>query len=1496
MPLGNSVINLAVNVRDNDVDSLRRSLSNVKDKLNDVSKANLAASQAAEKSSRSHEDLAQSAGEASGGLGILQSQLLSTAAAQEALEDSSEDLADALDGLEGQSEAKALDAITQGIQRNIDSIESLDDTDAEILNDFNTGELKDFLRVAGDASDADEALDRLLSSRNLDFSTDEIEDIRSVLYSILSAGDDANFRDLFGEGAPKEVERAASEAKEAFDAAGDFERADIDIIESLDDDQFERFKQLAGLSGDISRGTAFDGWGDIDSASFEEIDRLASNIDESFRNLSEHTDEISDLDQSELSGLLRMVSGVRTNTVGGKPLDPTADIEDELKFSPHTMYELSNVQGIDTFEELLNSDLDDVESRLDAGLLPAGDEGRFEDLVDNDTFPDLMQRDLEDADIDTVDEFFQKSDRELLTVSAMMDRSALADATPAEMRRAVFENLKQTDKVGAGESGMERGRLERLLRPIGTHPDIRPESESGSDAVQQLQQFAGQNQTVARILRGIEESDAFGLGDIGPDLRQLQAMADENSRLDEILSSDDINNVNQLINFFENNVSGDESELIERAAAGEFTDTFGDLERHTDNIPGVETASDVQETIKDRMNLSQSRGESGKGLKSMQAEVLSNLVGDMKSSLPGDTKGLSADVPMSREVLEMGLMQELMESQSDERREAIQNLLQNIYTGQITTGDEISPSMLQNDQMFEEQFAPAVSRALPDDLDDDTKSAIAQRFRETNAPLTEFIGEDSARGISGTVDEVLEMEGFSGDKQNILTESTEGIERAIRDVLFTTGTQAAPNVIGGLELTEEDIDNLFPNRDALTETQAIEDRDVVPGTNVSRARYSAVQSHLDDLQDTIEKYDEIEEKQRLLFGTAGSQTFTGRRREPGVMSAILGATPVFAKGLNNIDGVGVNATRATSKMSDVLKNTREKFSVLDPIIDATSVNLGAFNVRVGSMIGLVSRLTALLGPAISGLVGLAGAALTASAAFGSFLAVGALDLLDQMERSMAGVSNRQEAVEELTENIREMAEEALTPLSNATLADGRDGTQAFIDTIRGGIRILNRFARVMAAVVSMPVVVEQFGRLADVLFGSGDSELIENLREATELGLPIFMDMLIGLITQLDDFIAYGSKIANELGPPFLNFLGNVKPILALLIAFGTGFAKMLLFLANNAAVAISTLIALGDAIPLVDINQTAVALGGLVAALKSVSVAARLAGFSMSLLSMSTYTVVAALLLLIDTIKIFLPGQESMIQQAIDAESAFGRLAAATAQLIVTIGALTAAYSVLQATFVAGGVIGTLATIATKASVAAQILYGFGAALASLTSFGMLGLVAKWIGGAILTGLVTAGKAALGLVTAFVSIKAAILLVVAILADFVVYLVTGESAAERLLRKLEQITGIDAFGGLADDIQWVYSKVVQIHSELAAMHQEFLNGPIARTLRGGPRERNVVDKIGARKADRTGVPGGGNQTAKVEVNVDASRSQGDLERMIGNQVSTILRHNITGR
>lgn len=890
-------------------------------------------------------------------------------------------------------------------------------------------------------------------------------------------------------------------------------------------------------------------------------------------------------------------------------------------------------------------------------------------------------------------------------------------------------------------------------------------SDTGVDPRDVISQQVDDDQLASNL------TDLVDLMDANDEIRRALVQSDSISEAASMVDSVDADNLRQLDRAIQNHGEG----------LTEFTSDSGNFLQHLEQF---DSKSEVQQAV---------GRELGDSITQYQNEVLSETLMQLDTMFDPDRTGTDMrDLMATQDTIEMGLIGQLMDADSPDRQKEIGNLLEQLYAGEL--GIESPQSLLQSDEFLGIGESGARSGTLLEDL----QSRLARQFPEKEA---RSMAEDAVRQIgqtpgvssiadltdpdqAGTVTEVVgdaidpamyeqfpDATRVVGDE---LGESLRSHQRLLAD-------RAAPGLMPGLMGTDD------------TNIHSL----LFGGPRGGAADGNQIQSHLNQVNEALDGVREAQDAatvtRRLGVG--------GRRR--GLFGYILyGADGMLTR-------AGHGAPRHMDRIRRGLETTTNRYQDLLPLLEATSIRLGSVNVNFESMGVMLFKLTAMLGPPIAALLGLASAALTAAGALGAFTAVGAIGFLQQMEDEMAGVNDRQEAMGELMETIKDMAWEATQPLQEARLADGRSGERLFVDALRGVLVLLNRISEVLAHIVELDVFSEELDRLTTAIFEQGEGDWMEGLGSAVERVLPLITDLAIAVINGLPHFIAFATYITEALGEDALYAAQDLSDALSLISMYGAGFMNWALKAARVIGIFVSYVVRLVDVLfqfaqllPIIgwalednisSTNELAFAFGGVIGFLevfrrvgiytaknlygiylatkyvtsalwaKTLALKASTGGWlalskAMAIAAAKFTVILAALMVIANAFGLLTDEQEEFL----DSIPIYGDLNRWMRRLVDTVIVLTGAIIVLNK-WIKITAFSSMVSLIAKTKSAQAVLY----LLAG--SVGLLTAKLKVLG-ATIAGL---GLATLGKLAAIVGIAVA---ATAVLGDILYYMATGES------------------------------------------------------------------------------------------------------------------------
>lgn len=510
-------------------------------------------------------------------------------------------------------------------------------------------------------------------------------------------------------------------------------------------------------------------------------------------------------------------------------------------------------------------------------------------------------------------------------------------------------------------------------------------------------------------------------------------------------------------------------------------------------------------------------------------EMLSNVMADLDPGMVEGRRG-GAELPIAGETLRMGILQEMLDWDTDEEPfQMAEDLLARLEAGQLGV----------EGTLFDQEsdvIATDIGKHLPREM---RKAGVADdivsQFQQDEIPLADFLGPDPQARISHPVSQALQGHDF--DDPHAMRRAIEAVDEVLPAMRRRAGARVAPGLESAIPGAEDIGLTDLSRRDA-------------EGPLEYTKRMTKVMDNLRDVQDAAPI-------QRGL-GRPGS------RRRMGLFGGIMHGA---SRALGGLRWRGQRADLPTrmQRIRNGLESMSKAYDDMLPLLEATSIRLGSINVNFESMGIMVFKLTAMLGPLAATLAGIGAGAATAAAGVASFIGVGAVQYLDEMEETMAGVNNRQEAMGELTDTLRTMAWQALEPLRTAQIGgSGRTPMNLFIDILRGALVLLNRFAGAMAHIAELPVVAEQTERLASLIMGTtSDDTFMHQMGEVVENILPLLVSIAEFIITGFGGAMVHASDVAGKLGESVGKFAEDSAGAFGLMILYGAGFMDAMLQVAR---------------------------------------------------------------------------------------------------------------------------------------------------------------------------------------------------------------------------------------------------------------------------------------------------------------------------------------------
>ena len=1249
-----------------------------------------------------------------------------------------------------------------------------------------------------------------------------------------------------------------------------------DILDNLDD--------LDGAPDDFSLDAHIDGEDDA-----KEFARILTGLQEEsfgadklFGGDKKRLDEITGM-QKELEAIRDMDGGeelfddIFARFHGGDmledfPLDPRSDeFPDDLgnRLDSHIFDQLNRNTDFDTFGELMDSDETPADFLTAGGFAENRDhrglkniDGEGTNLIDQE---DILSN-LDDEGILNTEQFFRASDDELSNAleGTMFGESGI---TPDELREGAIRNLA---------SGEIEGKKLGDVTPMGEGEDPHnAEYANLAIGMEDLKDSNSSKQTPSWPLTRASKMDDSPLKERAENLSMLITQNEEINSA--ISNSTNLEEAIEMVGELDTNgFVGINRALDNPSRRDRMAKSLVDRDSLSSRVGEAKTRPEFAGMIDSNLALGNDR----------QAEILQNMMSDLD---PSQVKGKDgSSLPITRETLGLMTMQEMMDTDPDtepDRHSDLQGIMRSVFH----PSDGVKKSLLREQSVMEEGFYTDLQDALPSNLTSpggigqntdqpDIARDITDEFltgtQTEGKGISNFIGEES-ENIGDVVSRATNR--FDFDDPNALDKASRETENLLPMMMQDQfGSQVAPGLMEGQRGSDVNMNDMLPGMDVLSDNRE-------QGPNFS--------GWFDGLDDQMSELRSAQKNAPVLRGGALAGLLGGEGNKKGV----FGALSESAGGMSFFD-----SPRKMNRFNNFLEEGANAYEGMIPLLEATSLRLGSVNVDFESLGTMFFKLTSMLGPLVAALGGLAAAAGTAGAAMGGVLLAGAVDFLGEMEDTMAGVSDRQEAMGELASTLKDMALEAIMPLRQARIGgDGDTGAQFFVEVLRNGLSILNRISNILAYVVELDVVGSELARLSNFLNDpSGDSELARQLGELTKEVLPLLNDMIIALFGSFGGFSEFASSITQTLGTRLLRVLQQIAPVLALLTSYGAGFFDMALLAVGVLAQLISVLetVAGGFArllslIPglTLSTNDFAFAVGGLIGFMNIASRAATFMAAQKLLLSKALYgaataaswftaanyglasslalvsallgTLLVQLLAVREIWEIFSDTDWGLNLESLVAAGTIGGLAT----LILLLGGLQA---ILMGGIKLGKLGGAIAGIASKLGVGAMAIAKWSGNLAVIIS--LTKWLAKVLAGKVLVGITTISAVTVGWV-------AVIIAALALFADLIYWLATGESF---LISWGEHLQRILSYLDRASEIWDNITDNGQFNVEMSESELDERFG----SDRGNSESENITDEDDA--TVKFGGPGGG-ADADVDINVDASRSNREVARMIQNEIKS---------
>lgn len=1129
MVLGDNVVQAGINwVSDSsEIDDAKRSLSRLNRELTQTTATALGFSEGTDKSTRALSKQATASSGAATSLAGLQTQLASARVAQEAFEDNTGDMNDAMSEMVFNSGA-ASEAIRQ-FAENVADAESSSEGFQGVLDRIDT-ELSDSVADAESSSKRFQGvLDRLDAPEDVEealkgFDADQMEQFIRTLERIEEhPGIDE------GEPFSGEYDPDISGVRKLTEFMDELDEYDTDFVEemfggkdpSVDISQEEaqlrqwmeetRLEDTQLLTHNQQRAKQFRGFDESlplsyfwtkDDAELKEIigeDRVKEEgvtpgrlRDTIWRQMLEG----GDLKQKNLPDEDDIPDAVTPPSSDFEVMPDHLDVEDIRGGGPDDFADVlrsTPMKGAAPLPIAQDMDFDSHE------FLP-DDLNRFEDVMTTTNIP---------LDPDEFEDFFTTFSQFDEVPDAMPDNFPISDTMADQLGDNIetfgdlFDpELVESDPVlsGLAEGDFHKQKIEQLLAFKGTDTE---------DRLQNLRQ------SVHKLTEATDESS---------EIMELFADVSDMDDLQELLETDlqEQYRAVRATQFAQDIDTGEGMRAFDSFAGG-------------DEIEDATTRADLSEAI-GRITTRNYDDESPlPRLKDMHHEALAEVMGNRidPEILQGETD--FAQTRITPEAVRMGMLQEMVDADEDDERFRIaRDVLQHLDRGMLGIESTV----------FEDRdniLARDIARGLPADMREaNVAERIINEFRGTDNTLADYLGDESKANIGDPVGAALRGIDDDFDADRPILRATNAVEEVLNAERERIGFRVAPGFTNAAKATDRKLPRLS-------------------------WQWSEDQGEYMERLDAVLR--DVREKQTDSFVLRGFSTHRmpglpgdERKRSAGLFGLLSGG---FAKALATGelgDGRQDLPTRVRA-FNNALNGLADTYKGFLPLLEATSANLGMFNVKIESATLMISKMTAMLGPFVALLGAVATGAVTASLGLASFVGIGAVEYLGQMEDRMAGVNNKQEALAELGKTLKNMAWEALEPLRMARIGgDGRTPMNLFVDMLRGGLILLNRFAGAMAQIAEMDFVQEQLSRLGSILMGTTqDDTFMHQMATVLERTLPLLVGFIEFFVTNFGSAMVTASRVAEALGDALGRLGDNTTSLLGLIIMYGAGFLTVII-------------------------------------------------------------------------------------------------------------------------------------------------------------------------------------------------------------------------------------------------------------------------------------------------------------------------------------------------
>ena len=739
-----------------------RTIKKFSDKLKRLGATSASVSEAQRRMNDEISDTATASGQASGGLAGLQTQLVQTRAAQEALADESRSLDDALVNLG-------------------------DDADGVI--DVLSGSLQGGSATFGD--DLNEVLDSLEES-DIEDVLHNMRDVSNFEFDDLEIGD--WFDDFVDEAFdPDQVSALEDTIRDAIAEGVDPEDAVLDEFPDL-------FKQADASNIEVHNFTRALSNIDTDGAYVleETFEAISENADTSVDELEAFRDLLKDL---ESRGALGDISALR----GEPPTEPSLagilhddpDAYESLRTDDRIGELVDSEEGIDKLLEMDDGELAKLakENELFDIEPPDGYRsgvGGVEDILNTDDFFDgnvgwnvwaeggwEARQDLHNAileEYDSIDDSSQISDK-LINSFAADNKKKVAEIFESHtdgLGEGYEEYASEIrDRIHLGRQSMERDRDEYFN-------EINLPDDEIAEYRRQVKKFSKKN------------------GDFTKKLRQASSGSDIDEIIDD-LDGDNLLQIQRLLN--------------------EHGEDLLNITEDTDQIQKIlgrfSTRSDLWHEMSD---------QDLKGINEAQNAILTQAFADLDTRfISGEGRDITSGefrpeaLDITREGLGLHLVDQYLNTDSKGQQENILGLMEQLGGGFLD--DELEMGSLLDTESFQQTLADEMSGRLPDDISE-RMMGDGSTFPEK---LAERIGQsssvDSIEGLLENPEEIDEIVGdvaeqsFDSDGDDparVISQTEKSIEESLRSSRRRQADLVAPGLTTGLQGTDKDLSDLLP--------------------------------------------------------------------------------------------------------------------------------------------------------------------------------------------------------------------------------------------------------------------------------------------------------------------------------------------------------------------------------------------------------------------------------------------------------------------------------------------------------------------------------------------------------------------------------------------------------------------------------------------------------------------------------------------------------------